>query len=159
MCVLLRVCYHNGMFNDPATKVAVNATIHCLTGCAIGEIAGMVVGSLTGMGTILMLALSVTLAFIFGYTLTALPLLKSGMSIRQVLPLALASDTLSIATMELADNTVLVVIPGALGASVASPLFWVNMAISLFVAFLAAVPVNRYLISRGKGHAVMHGHH
>jgi hypothetical protein len=147
------------MFTDPATKVAVNATLHCLTGCAIGEITGMIIGSLLGLGNLDMLALAVFLAFVFGYALTSLPLLKAGMSLRQVAPLALASDTLSIATMEVADNTVLAVIPGALGASVASPLFWLSLSASLFIAFLAAVPVNKYLISRGRGHAVMHGHH
>jgi hypothetical protein len=145
--------------SDPATKTAVNATLHCLTGCAIGEISGMIIGSLLGMSNLPMLALSIVLAFIFGYTLTSLPLLKSGMPLRQVAPLAFASDTLSIATMELADNTVLAVIPGALGASIGNPLFWLSMSASLFIAFMAAVPVNKYLISRGKGHAVMHDHH
>ena len=106
-----------------------------------------------------MLALSVGLAFLFGYTLTSYPLLKSGMTLRQVLPLALASDTLSITTMEIADNTVLALIPGALGASVGNPLFWISMTASLCIAFLAAVPINKYLIARGKGHAVMHEHH
>jgi hypothetical protein len=147
------------MFSDATTKIAVNATLHCLTGCAIGEITGMVIGSLLGWSNLPMLALSVTLAFIFGYTLTSLPLLKSGMSLRQVAPLAFTSDTLSIATMEVADNTVLAVIPGALGASVANPLFWISMSIALFIAFLAAVPVNKYLISRGQGHAAMDEHH
>jgi hypothetical protein len=119
----------------------------------------MIVGSLLGMSNLSMLALSIFLAFLFGYTLTSLPMLKAGMSLRQVAPLALASDTLSIATMEVADNTVLALIPGALGASVANPLFWLSMSASLVIAFLAAVPVNKYLISRGQGHAVMHGHH
>src|SRR5438045_227450 len=139
------MCYHWIMFNDPISKVAINATLHCLTGCAIGEITGMIIGSLLGWGNLPMLALSIILAFIFGYTLTSLPLLKSGMRLRQVAPLAFASDTLSIATMEIADNTVLAVIPGALGASVANPLFWISMSASLFIAFLAAVPVNKYL--------------
>ncbi|GAC1603378.1 MAG: DUF4396 domain-containing protein [Candidatus Saccharimonadales bacterium] len=147
------------MFNDDASKMAINATVHCLTGCAIGEISGMVIGSLLGMSNLPMLALSITLAFLFGYSLTSLPLLKSGMTLRQVAPLALASDTLSIATMELADNTVLALIPGALGASVGNPLFWLSLSASLLIAFLAAVPVNKYLIARGKGHAVMHHHH
>lgn len=147
------------MFNNQTTKIAVDATLHCLTGCAIGEITGMIIGSLTGMDSIPMLVLSIVLAFTFGYTLTSLPLFQSGMTFRQVLPLALASDTLSIATMEIADNTVLALIPGALGASVGNPIFWISMSISLFIAFLAAVPINTYLITRGKGHAVMHGHH
>jgi hypothetical protein len=147
------------MNHDSTTKMAISATLHCLTGCAIGEITGMIIGSLTGMSNLSMLALSVALAFLFGYTLTSLPLLKSGMSLRQAAPLALASDTLSIATMEVADNTVLAFIPGALGASVGNPVFWLSMSASLLIAFLAAVPVNKYLISRGQGHAAMPGHH
>jgi len=147
------------MLNDPLTKMAVSATIHCLTGCAIGEVAGMVIGTATNMDNTLMFALSIFLAFLFGYTLTSLPLLRSGMSLRQVLPLALAADTLSIATMEIVDNGVVAVIPGALNAPLASWLFWGSMAVSLAVAFVAAVPINRLLIKRGKGHAVMHGHH
>jgi hypothetical protein len=147
------------MLNNPLTKMAVSATIHCLTGCAIGEVAGMVIGTATNMDNTLMFALSIFLAFLFGYTLTSLPLLRSGMSLRQVLPLALAADTLSIATMEIVDNGVVAVIPGALNAPLASWLFWGSMAVSLAVAFVAAVPINRLLIKRGKGHAVMHGHH
>jgi hypothetical protein len=147
------------MLNDPLTKMAVSATLHCLTGCAIGEVAGMVIGTATGMDNTLMFALSILLAFIFGYTLTSLPLLRSGMTFRQVLPLALAADTLSIATMEIVDNGVVAVIPGALNAPLISWLFWGSMAVSLAIAFVAAVPVNRLLIGRGKGHAVMHGHH
>lgn len=147
------------MHYDSVTKIATSATVHCLTGCAIGEVSGMIIGSLLGMDVMPMLVLSILLAFLFGYTLTSWPLLKSGMSFRQVLPLALASDTLSITTMEIVDNTVIAIIPGVLGASVANPIFWIGMSISLFIAFLAAVPVNIYLIKRGKGHAVMHEHH
>ena len=139
--------------------MAISATVHCLTGCAIGEVAGMVVGTATGMSNAAMFALSIALAFLFGYTLTSLPLLRSGMSLRQVVPLALAADTLSIATMEIVDNAVVALIPGALDASLASWLFWGSMAVSLVIAFVAAVPVNRLLIGRGKGHAVMHDHH
>jgi len=147
------------MLSDPLTKMAISATVHCLTGCAIGEVAGMVVGTATGMSNAAMFALSIALAFLFGYTLTSLPLLRSGMSLRQVVPLALAADTLSIATMEIVDNAVVALIPGALDASLASWLFWGSMAVSLVIAFVAAVPVNRLLIGRGKGHAVMHDHH
>jgi hypothetical protein len=147
------------MFSDSLTKMAISATLHCLTGCAIGEVGGMVIGTATGMDNAAMFALSIALAFLFGYTLTSLPLLRSGMSVRQVAPLALAADTLSIATMELVDNTIVAIIPGALNAPLASWLFWGSMAISLVIAFVAAVPVNRLLISRGKGHAVMHDHH
>ena len=139
--------------------MAISATVHCLTGCAIGEVAGMVVGTATGMSNAAMFALSIALAFLFGYTLTSLPLLRSGMTLRQVVPLALAADTLSIATMEIVDNAVVALIPGALDASLASWLFWGSMAVSLVIAFVAAVPVNRLLIGRGKGHAVMHDHH
>jgi len=113
-------------------------------------------GSLLGATSIIMIVLSVSFAFLFGYSFTSLPLLKSGISLRRVLVIALAADTLSIATMELADSTALAVIPGALGASVSEPVFWVSLSTSLFIAFLAAVPVNRYLINRGRGHAVMH---
>ena len=147
------------MLSDPLTKMAISATVHCLTGCAIGEVAGMVVGTATGMSNAAMFALSIALAFLFGYTLTSLPLLRSGMTLRQVVPLALAADTLSIATMEIVDNAVVALIPGALDASLASWLFWGSMAVSLVIAFVAAVPVNRLLIGRGKGHAVMHDHH
>jgi hypothetical protein len=147
------------MLNDPATKVAVSATLHCLTGCAIGEVAGMVIGTWFGLSNLIMFVLSIALAFVFGYTLTSLPLIKSGLSLRRVVPLALASDTLSITIMEIADNAVLLVIPGALNATITNPLFWVNLTIALFIAFAAAVPVNKYLISRGLGHAVIHEHH
>lgn len=139
--------------------MAVSATLHCLTGCAIGEVAGMVIGTATNMDNTLTFALSIFLAFVFGYTLTSLPLLRSGMTLRRVVPLALASDTLSIATMEIVDNVVIAVIPGAMDAPLASGLFWGSLAVSLAIAFVAAVPVNRLLIKKGKGHAVMHGHH
>lgn len=145
--------------NDSLTKTAVSATLHCLTGCAIGEVAGMVIGTAFGMSNAVTFAISIALAFAFGYTLTSLPLFRSGMTLRQVVPLALAADTLSIATMEIVDNTVVAVIPGALDASLTSLLFWGSLAVSLVIAFVAAVPVNRWLIGRGKGHAVVHSHH
>jgi hypothetical protein len=151
--------YNKGMLNDQTTKMAISATLHCLTGCAIGEVSGMVIGTAVGMDNMAMFALSILLAFLFGYTLTSWPLLRSGMTFRQVAPLALAADTLSIAVMEILDNTVVAIIPGALDATLASWLFWASMAASLVIAFIAAVPVNRWLISRGKGHAVMHDHH
>ena len=147
------------MLNDSLTKMAVSATLHCLTGCAIGEVLGMIIGTATGMHNGAMITLSIGLAFLFGYTLTSWPLLRAGMSLRQVVPLALAADTLSIAVMEIVDNTVVAIIPGALDATLASWLFWVSLAVSLVIAFIAAVPVNRWLIGRGKGHAVMHDHH
>lgn len=147
------------MIIDAATKIAISATLHCLTGCAIGEVSGMIIGSALGMGNAGMIILSIVLAFVFGYTLASLPLLRSGLKLRAVVPLALAADTISIAVMELVDNTVMVAIPGALEAGLASPLFWLSLLISLVMAFLAAVPVNKYLISRGQGHAMMHHHH
>jgi hypothetical protein len=136
--------------------VAVNATLHCLTGCALGEIAGMIVGTALGFSTLGTVALSISLAFLFGYSLTSLPLLRAGLALSAVIPIALASDTFSIATMEVVDNLIVVAIPGALDAGAGSLLFWGSLSMSLFVAFLAAVPVNRWLIARGKGHVKVH---
>jgi hypothetical protein len=136
--------------------------LHCLTGCSIGEVLGIVIGSALGWGNLATIVLAIVLAFFFGYGLTMLPLLRSGMALGAVLPLAFASDTLSITVMEIVDNLVVVVIPGAMDAGLGSLLFWGSLALALAVAFVAAFPVNRYLISRGKGHAVVqqhHGHH
>jgi hypothetical protein len=140
-------------------RTAFSATLHCLTGCAIGEVLGMVIGSAFGWGNFATIALAVVLAFFFGYGLTMLPLLRSGMALGAVVPLAFASDTLSITVMEIVDNLVIVVIPGAMDAGLGSLLFWGSLAFALAVAFVAAFPVNRHLISRGKGHAVVHQHH
>ena len=139
--------------------VAFSATAHCLTGCAIGEVLGMVIGTALGWGNVATIALAVVLAFFFGYSLTMLPLLRSGLALATVLPLAFASDTLSITVMEIVDNAVMLVIPGAMEAGLTSPLFWGSLAFALAVAFVAAFPVNRYLIARGRGHAVVHRHH
>lgn len=147
------------MNDDSLTRTALSATLHCLTGCAIGEVLGMVIGSALGWSNLATIALAVVLAFLFGYSLTMLPLLRSGMALAAVLPLALASDTLSIAVMEIVDNAVMLLVPGAMEAGVGSLLFWISLAFALAVAFVAAFPVNRYLISRGKGHAVIHQHH
>jgi hypothetical protein len=147
------------MFNDPATKVAINATLHCLTGCAMGEVLGLIVGTALGLSNIATIALAVVLAFIFGYALTSWPLIRSGMALGAALSIALAADTLSIAIMEIVDNTVMAIIPGAMNAGLVNPLFWASLPVSLGAAFLAAVPVNRYLIGRGQGHAVIHQHH
>jgi hypothetical protein len=136
--------------------VAVNATLHCLTGCALGEIAGMIIGTSLGFSNLGTVAVSVALAFLFGYALTSLPLLRAGLALAAVVPIALASDTFSIATMEVVDNLIVVTIPGALDAGVGDLLFWGSLSMSLFVAFLAAVPVNRWLIARGKGHVKVH---
>jgi len=138
------------------TTVAISATLHCLTGCAIGEVAGMAIGTAAGFSNLGTVALSVALAFLFGYGLTSLPLLRAGLVLSAVIPIALASDTLSIATMEIVDNAIVVAIPGALEAGLGSLLFWGSLSFSLVVAGAFAVPVNRWLIARGKGHAVVH---
>jgi hypothetical protein len=139
--------------------VAFSATLHCLTGCAIGEIAGMIVGTALGFSDWGTVALAVALAFLFGYTLTSLPLLRAGLALSAVVPIALATDTFSIAVMEIVDNAIMVLIPGALGAGLANLLFWGSLAASLLIAGAIAFPVNRWLIARGKGHAVVHAHH
>ncbi len=141
------------------TRLAVTATVHCLTGCAIGEVLGMVVGTALGLSNTVTIVLSVVLAFFFGYGLTIRGVLKAGLALAAALPIAFASDTLSIAVMEVIDNLIIVVIPGAMDAGLGTLLFWASLAFSLAVAFAVAVPVNRYLISRGKGHAVMHDLH
>jgi len=140
-------------------RVAFSATAHCLTGCAIGEVLGMIIGTALGWGNVATIVLAIVLAFFFGYSLTMLPLLRSGLALGAVLPLAFASDTLSITVMEIVDNLILLVIPGAMEAGLATLLFWGSLAFALAVAFVAAFPVNRYLIARGKGHAVVHQHH
>ena len=139
--------------------LALSATTHCLTGCAIGEILGMVIGSAAGWSNAATVVLSVGLAFVFGYSLTSLPLLRSGLRLGAVVPLALASDTLSIAIMEVVDNAIMLVIPGAIEAGAADPLFWGSLALSLALAGVAAFPANRWLIARGRGHAVVHRAH
>jgi hypothetical protein len=140
-------------------RVAFSATVHCLTGCAIGEVLGMVLSTWWGWGSLASIVLSVVLAFVFGYGLTSLPLLRSGMSPREAAPLAFASDTASITTMEIVDNLFIVIVPGAIGAGLDSPLFWWSLIVSLLIAGVVAFPVNRWLIARGKGHAVVHAHH
>jgi hypothetical protein len=141
--------------------VALSATLHCLTGCAIGEITGMVLGTALGLSQWGTVALSVALAFLFGYTLTSLPLVRAGLALSAIVPIALATDTFSIAVMELVDNAIIVVVPGAMDAGLADLLFWGTLAFALVVAGAVAFPVNRWLITRGKGHAVLHesGHH
>jgi hypothetical protein len=138
------------------TRVAIDATLHCLTGCAIGEVAGMLVGTALGFSNLATVVLSVTLAFVFGYGLTSLPLLRAGLAVGAVIPIALASDTLSIATMEIVDNAIILAVPGAIDAGLGQLLFWGSLAFSLAVAGALAMPVNRWLIARGKGHAVVH---
>ena len=140
-------------------RLAFSATVHCLTGCAIGEVLGMILSTWWGWGAAASIVLSVVLAFFFGYGLTSLPLLRSGMSLRRVVPLALASDTASITTMEVVDNLFIVLVPGALAAGLGDALFWWSLAVSLLIAGAVAYPVNRWLIGRGRGHAVVHAHH
>ena len=140
-------------------RLAFSATAHCLTGCAIGEVLGLAIGTVLGWGNVATIVLAIVLAFFFGYSLTMLPLLRSGLSLATVLPLAFASDTLSITVMEIVDNLIIVLIPGAMDAGLSSALFWGSLAFALAVAFGAAFPVNRWLIARGKGHAVVHEYH
>jgi hypothetical protein len=145
---------------DPSLNaVALSATVHCLTGCAIGEVLGMVLGTAFGWSNGATIVASILLAFVFGYGLTSLPLLRSGLPPRRVAGLALASDTLSITTMEIIDTLIVVLIPGALDAGLGDPLFWGSLAVALVLAGAAAFPVNRALIRRGKGHAVVHAYH
>jgi hypothetical protein len=140
-------------------RLAFSATAHCLTGCAIGEVLGLVIGTILGWGTLATIALAVVLAFFFGYSLTMLPLLRSGLALATVLPIAFAADTLSITVMEIVDNLIILIIPGAMEAGLGSLLFWGSLALALAVAFVAAFPVNRWLIARGRGHAVVHQYH
>ena len=140
-------------------RTAVQATLHCLTGCAVGEVLGMAIGTALGWAAAPTVALAVVLAFVFGYALTMRPLLRAGLDARTALKLALAADTVSIAVMEVIDNAVMVAVPGAMEAGLTGPLFWASLAFALAVAFVLTVPVNRWLIARGRGHAVVHQHH
>jgi len=148
--------HHSPTSGRALSAVALSATLHCLTGCALGEIAGMAIGTALGFGDWGTVALAVVLAFVFGYTLTSLPLLRAGFALAAVVPIALASDTFSIAVMEIVDNAIVVAVPGALEAGLSDLLFWGSLAFALAIAFVAAVPVNRWLVARGKGHAAVH---
>jgi uncharacterized membrane protein len=150
---------HSAHAGPSLTRLAWSATLHCLTGCAIGEVLGMVIGTALGWGNASTIALAVVLAFFFGYLLTILPLLKAGIEKRQAMKLALAADTASITVMEIVDNAIMLAIPGAMDAGLDTPLFWGSLAFALAVAAVAAFPVNRWLIARGRGHAVVHAHH
>ena len=138
---------------------ALQATLHCLTGCAIGEVLGMVVATALGWGNAASVTLSIVLAFFFGYALTLRSILRAGVGVRRAVKLALASDTLSIATMEIVDNAFILLVPGAIDAGLESALFWWSLIASLAVAFVVALPVNHRLIARGRGHAVVHDLH
>jgi hypothetical protein len=140
-------------------SMAASATLHCLTGCAIGEIIGLMVGTALGLSNGVTIVLAVVLAFAFGYTLSTLPLVKAGLGFFSALSVVFAADTLSIAVMEFVDNLVMAVIPGAMDAGLVNPIFWLGMIVALSAAFVAAFPVNRYLIDKGKGHALTHQYH
>jgi hypothetical protein len=140
-------------------RLALTATVHCLSGCATGEVLGLVIGTALGWATMPTIVLAIVLAFLFGYAFTMIPLLRAGLAFGAVLKLALAADTVSILIMEIVDNAIMLVIPGAMDAGLGSILFWGSLAVALLIAGAAAFPVNRWLIARGKGHAVVHEHH
>jgi hypothetical protein len=151
--------HHHQQLAAASWTTAAQATLHCLTGCAIGEILGMVIGTGLGLHNAATVVLSVALAFVFGYALTMRGVLRAGVGLRAALAVALAADTVSIAIMEVLDNLVMLTVPGALNAGLTSALFWLSLAFSLVVAFVLTTPVNRWMIARGKGHAVVHQYH
>jgi Domain of unknown function (DUF4396) len=150
---------HTGHAHGSLNRVALSATVHCLTGCAIGEVLGLIIGTALGWGDWATIGLAVVLAFFFGYSLTMVPLLRSGIALGAAIPVALASDTVSIAIMETVDNAIILVIPGAMEAGLSDSLFWGSLAVALLIAGVVAYPVNRWLIARGRGHAVVHAYH
>jgi Domain of unknown function (DUF4396) len=145
--------------HDSSWSTAISATLHCLTGCAIGEVLGMVLATWWGWATWPSVALAVALAFFFGYLLTVTPVMRAGLPFRAAVKVALAADTVSIAVMEIVDNAIMVSVPGAMHAGLANVVFWAALAFSLLVAFVVTLPVNRWLIGRGLGHARMHAYH
>jgi Domain of unknown function (DUF4396) len=140
-------------------RLAFSATVHCLIGCSIGEVLGMVIGTAAGLSNVATITLAVVLAFFFGYAMTVVPLYRAGLAWSRVLPLAFASDTASITVMEIVDNAIMLLIPGAMDAQLWEARFWLSLAVSLLIAGIAAYPVNRFLIMRGRGHALVHEHH
>ncbi len=144
---------------NPRNSMAASATLHCLTGCAIGEITGLMIGTAAGLSTAVTIVLAVALAYLFGYALSTVPLIQAGLGFFAALSVVFAADTLSIAVMEIVDNLVMALIPGAMDAGLVNPIFWLGMMIALTAAFIAAFPVNRYLIDKGKGHALTHKYH
>jgi hypothetical protein len=150
---------HESGHSSTSWAMAAQATLHCLTGCAIGEVLGMIIGSSLGLHNLGTVAISIVLAFVFGYALTMRGVLRAGVDFRTALKVALAADTLSIFVMEIIDNTTMLVVPGAIDAGITTALFWLSLAGSLLLAFLVTTPVNRWMISRGKGHAVVHAYH
>ncbi|MBA2332796.1 MAG: DUF4396 domain-containing protein [Actinobacteria bacterium] len=149
----------HGASEQSLNRVALSATVHCLTGCAIGEVLGMIIGTALGWGDFQTIALAVALAFFFGYSLTMVPLLSSGIALAAAIPVALAADTISITIMEIVDNAIMLLIPGAMDAHLDNLLFWGSLTVALLIAGAVAYPVNRWLIERGRGHAVVHQHH
>ncbi len=147
------------MEHGSLNAMARSATLHCLTGCAIGEVSGLVIGTILGLSTVATIALAVTLAFLFGFALSTLPLIKAGLTFFAALPIVFAADTLSIAVMEIVDNAVMALIPGALHAGLVNPVFWISMPIALTAAFFAAYPVNKILLKKNKGHALVMAYH
>ena len=151
--------YHRHGAGESLDRTALTATLHCLTGCAIGEVLGMVIGTALGWSNLQTVALAIALAFVSGYIFTMIPLVRSGLAVRAAARIALAADTVSIAIMEIVDNLIMLVIPGAMAAPLDSLLFWGSLAVSLAIAGVVAYPVNRWLIARGRGHALVHAHH
>lgn len=150
---------HHSAHSDSTNRLAISATLHCLTGCAIGEITGLIIAGILGLSLIPSITLAVILAFMFGYSLSIIPLLKNGLPLKKALPIILAADSLSILTMEVVDNMVMAIIPNAMNAGLVNPVFWISMSIALTAAFIAALPVNKYLLRHGKGHALVHQYH
>lgn len=150
---------HSSFTEQSLHSVTLTATVHCLSGCAIGEIAGMVIGTAMGWSNVATIALAIGLAFLSGYLLTMLPFLRAGYNYKAAMRIAFAADTVSITIMEIADNLVMLIIPGAMDAALDSMLFWGSLAVALIIAGMAAFPVNRWLIARGRGHALVHAHH
>jgi hypothetical protein len=147
---------HDHGHDESVERMALSATLHCLTGCALGEVAGVIIGTALGWSNGPTIVLAIVLAFVFGYSLTSLPLLRAGLALAVVAPIAFASDTLSIAVMEIVDNAIILVIPGAMDAGLDDVLFWGSLSFALFIAGFFAYPVNRWLLQRGKGHAAVH---
>ena len=154
---------HHAHHQEATNAMAVSATLHCLVGCAIGEVLGLVIGTAFNLSNLVTTLLAITLAFVFGFALSTLPLLKAGIGFGAALSIVIAADTLSITVMEVVDNAVMYLIPGAMHATLVDPLFWISMPIALTAAFFAALPVNKYLLSKNKGHALtmkaLGGHH
>jgi uncharacterized membrane protein YbjE (DUF340 family) len=149
----------HGHDSQSLNRAAFTATTHCLTGCAIGEVLGMILATWWGWGNVASIALAVVLAFFFGYSLTIGPVLRADVPLRRALPIAFASDTASITVMEIVDNAFILIVPGAIDAGLGDSLFWWSLGVSLVIAFAVALPVNRWLIGRGRGHAVVHAYH